>query len=112
MNWFRNAFHTDQNNFKREFTELVLNQVERSDTPLNKFSMHYELYYKSAVCDPSNVIAMIEKVSLDALKVAGHIVDDNVKHHVSSSYEVIKQDKENPCVNVVLISKEPNEKSN
>jgi len=110
INWYRNAFHTDQNNFKQEFTELVLNQVGTSDALHKSFSMHYDLYYKSVACDPSNVIAMIEKVSLDALKHAGYIKDDNVRHHLSSSYNVIERDKENPRVIVTFIPKDLNEK--
>ena len=99
LNWFRNAQYHDQNNLKKDFTELVLNQLTPFETPFNKFHVTYELYYKSPVCDPSNIIALIEKVSLDAFKHANVIIDDNVNFHHSSSWSVISQDKLNPrCV--------------
>jgi hypothetical protein len=96
MNWFRNAFHKDQNDFKRDFTELVLSQIPSEHPTFKRFHVTYELYYKSPVCDASNVIAIIEKVALDALKKASVITDDNVNYHISSSWSVAGQDKLNP----------------
>ena len=103
MNWFRNAYHHEQARAKREFHELVDNQLPSTFTrSSDTFKMHYRLYYKSKVCDASNVIALIEKFTLDALHSGGIIAEDNVQFHRGSSWEVVEQSKENPRVEITL----------
>lgn len=103
MNWFRNANPYDQAAWKREFTELVLNQVTPFEQPLTLFKVHYQLYYKNPISDPSNIIALTEKIALDAFKKAAIITDDNCKYHLSSSWEVVSQDVDNPRVIVTIL---------
>lgn len=102
MNWFRNAFHYDQNKFKQEFAELTLNQLPDTLSQLERFTVDYKLYYKNTNCDPSNIIALIEKVALDAFKKAGVIIDDNTKYHTSSSWTCVGQDKLDPRVEITI----------
>ena len=102
MNTFRNAHHFLQNNMKKHFHQLVQEQLEPTEQPITKFSVSYELYYKSPVCDASNIIALIEKFYLDAIKEHGLVIDDNVNYHLSSSWRVVNQDKENPRVEITL----------
>ena len=102
MNLYRNAHHFLQNNMKKHFQSLVIEQLPAVAEVLQQFTVTYKLYYKSPVCDGSNIIALIEKFYLDALKEHGLIADDNVKHHLGSSWTIIEQDKENPRVEVTI----------
>ena len=99
INWYRNAHYFDQNNFKKDFELLIKNQLKDTTITLNQFIMEYELYYKNPNCDPSNIIALIEKVSLDALQELNIIKNDNIKYHTGSVWKVVNQDKKEPrCV--------------
>ena len=102
MNLYRNAYHFLQNAMKKYFQELVIEQLPSVERQLKQFTVNYKIYYKSPVCDGSNIIALIEKFYLDALKEHGLIADDNVKYHLGSSWTIIEQDKENPRVEVTI----------
>ena len=105
-NFFRNACYHIKNKMKKDYHELVHNQiVTQPKQPYEKFVMHYKLFYKNPSSDPSNVVSKIEKFVLDALKAEKVIVDDNVMHHTKSSYEVVGQDKENPRVEITVTEK-------
>ena len=98
LNWYRNAHYHLQNKFKQEFTELVQKQAP-SAAISGPFSLTAELYYKNPTCDPSNIIPIIEKAVLDALQISGTIQQDNVLHHLGTSWTVAGQDKLNPrCI--------------
>lgn len=98
MNAYRNwHFHTS-NKFKKEFHELVKTQLGTNKVT-GPYELYLELYYKNSNCDGSNIISLMEKVTLDALQEHGSIVKDTVIYHLGSSWKVIKQDKENPrCI--------------
>ena len=101
INLYRNAHYHLQNKLKQHYHQLVSDQL--SDPPkFTQFVVHYDLYYKSPVCDPSNIIALIEKFTLDALKLNSVIPDDNVNCHLGSSYSVVAQDKANPRVEITI----------
>ena len=102
MNLYRNAHHFLQNNMKKHFQTLVIEQLPPVVEVIQQFTVTYKLYYKSPVCDASNIVALIEKFYLDAIKEHGLIIDDNVNYHISSSWEVIAQDKANPRIEVTL----------
>ena len=108
MNWFRNAYRFDQNNFKQEFTSLVLDQLD-NEVISSPFELHMELHYKNPSCDPSNIVALIEKVVLDAFQKGNVIEEDNVKHHKGSSWAVEGQDKENPRCLITIRSLNDNQ---
>ena len=102
MNLYRNAHHFLQNDMKKYFQSLVIEQLPAVAEVIQQFTVTYKLYYKSPVCDGSNIIALIEKFYLDSLKEHGRIADDNVKYHLGSSWTIIEQDKENPRVEVTI----------
>lgn len=102
MNLYRNAHHFLQNNMKKHFQDLVIEQLPPVVEVIQQFTVTYKLYYKSPVCDASNIVALIEKFYLDAIKEHGLIIDDNVNYHISSSWQVIAQDKTNPRIEVTI----------
>lgn len=102
MNLYRNAHHFLQNNMKKHFQDLVIEQLPPVIEVIQQFTVTYKLYYKSPVCDASNIVALIEKFYLDAIKEHGLIIDDNVNYHISSSWQVIAQDKTNPRIEVTI----------
>ena len=101
MNAFRNYHYHVKAKIKRDFHELVANQ-SLSMPKVTTFKTHYRLFYKSPVCDPSNIIALIEKFTLDGLIEAGVLTSDNVNYHLSSSWEVVVQDKSDPRVEITI----------
>lgn len=108
LNFYRNAPYFIQNKMKQDFHELVLNQVQALEKPIESYTLHTDLYYKNPSCDGRNVVPMIEKFVLDALQ--GPVTsNDNVKCDLGGSWEVVEQDKENPRVEITLTEKETNE---
>lgn len=102
LSWFRNAHYYQQNQLKREFHELVGNQLSGVAPVKGQFRLELNLYYKNSVCDASNIAAVIEKVALDALQEFNIIENDNVKFHLGSCYTVVGQDKVNPRVEITI----------
>ena len=102
MNLYRNAHHFLQNAMKKYFQELVLEQLPPVEQQLKQFTVNYKIYYKSPVCDGSNIVALIEKFYLDAIKTHGLISDDNVNYHVGSTWSVAGQDKDNPRIEIAI----------
>lgn len=102
MNAYRNWHYHTSNNFKQEFTELVLNQLPEEVPTFQVFELEISLYYKNATCDASNIAALIEKVTLDAFRKANVIIDDSVKYHTKTTWRVIEQDKQNPRTVVTI----------
>ena len=98
MNWYRNAYYHAQNKMKKDFHELVSKQLD--DTVIDgEFKLAIGIYYKNSSCDGANIAALIEKFTLDALQDNKTVVNDNVKYHKGSSWEVLGQDKQNPrCI--------------
>lgn len=102
MNLYRNAHHFLQNAMKKHFQELVLEQLPSVEQQLKQFTVNYKVYYKSPVCDGSNIVALIEKFYLDAIKTHGLISDDNVNYHVGSTWSVAGKDAINPRVEIAI----------
>ena len=102
VNWYRNAHYYQQNKWKQEFTELVGNQLEGIVPIKGQFRLDVSLYYKNSTCDPSNIVALIEKAILDALQEFNIIENDNVKFHLGSCYTVKGQDKVNPRAEITI----------
>lgn len=100
MNYYRNAQYHEQNALKKKYHDLVAAQIT-PDITFVKFEVIYTLWYKRT-CDGSNVIAVIEKFVLDALKEHGVIPDDNVTCHVRSTWTVAGKDPVLPRVEITV----------
>lgn len=103
MNWYRNAHYHSQNAMKKDFHELVHNQVKNVKYE-DKFKLDLSIYYKNPNCDGANIAALIEKFTLDALQDSQVIVNDNVNYHMGSSWKVVDQDKDNPRCLIKIIT--------
>lgn len=95
MNWYRNAHFHAQNKMKKDFHELVVKQLDTTQFT-GKFSLDIGIYYKNASCDGANIVALIEKFTLDALQENKTVINDNVKYHLGTSWKVLGADKDNP----------------
>lgn len=90
---------------KKDFHTYVATQLpctEKNFDVQEQFKLKLQIYYKNASCDGANIAALIEKFSLDALQECGIIANDNVKYHLGTTWEIVKQDKENPRCLVAL----------
>ena len=105
MNWYRNAHYFSQNNMKKYFHEAVSKQLKEFCCN-GKFTLSLDIYYKNPNCDGANIAALIEKFTLDALQEGDVVINDSVKHHLGSSWKIIKQDKNNPRCIITLTTVE------
>lgn len=102
MNAYRNwHFHTS-NKFKRDFHELVGNQLDGLTPIQGQFRLTLSIYYKNLNCDGANIAALVEKVVLDALQEHNIIVNDNVNYHLGSTWSIAGQDKTNPRCEIII----------
>lgn len=101
MNAYRNWHYHTSNKFKQEFAELVTSQLS-SCTIASPYELEMKLYYKNSNCDGSNIVALVEKVLLDALQKANIIDKDSVKHHLGTTWAVVAQDKVNPRCEITI----------
>jgi hypothetical protein len=105
MNFYRNAHYHIKNKLKKDIEELALNQLKSYSPITAQYTVEYTLYYKSKVCDGSNIIALVEKFFLDALQAANLVTEDNVQYHVGSSWTVVGLDKGNPRCEITVKEK-------
>lgn len=103
LNWYRNAYHYDQNAWKQEVHELVHQQLGTTKL-VGTYKLHIKFYYKNPSCDGSNVCPLMEKAALDALQSSGVVVNDNVSYHLGTTWEVVAQDKADPRVEIEVFT--------
>lgn len=101
LNAYRNWHYHISNKFKKEFTELVHNQLTGEKIP-SPYILEIVLFYKNKRCDGGNIVNLIEKVVLDALQEADVTTEDAVEHHVGTAWEIGGQDKENPRCEITI----------
>lgn len=102
LNWYGVAHYRSRNTVKQEFHKRVGEALPKGVVLTSPISTHYKLYYKNMKSDANNVIPVIDKFLMDALQENNVIEEDNVKHYVSGSWEVIEQDRDNPRIEVVI----------
>lgn len=97
LNWFRNAHYGIKDKVKKQYHEIVFEQLRGARKPFDKrIGVKYQLWYKRGDCDLMNVVSVLDKFLLDALVQAGMIKDDNVNKYISCHAEVSGKDSENP----------------
>lgn len=67
-----------------------------------QYRLEIDLYYKNPSCDGANIIALTEKVFLDAVQQHNTVNQDNVKYHIGTTWNVIGQDKQNPRTEITI----------
>lgn len=113
MNWYTQTNRFERSKLKKEFHEIVAeqikeirknNNIESDDEILidDKFETIYNIYYKNVKSDMSNIRSAIEKFALDGLTEAKAIEDDNIKYHVKSSTQIIEVDTKNPRLELIV----------
>ena len=102
MNWYGTAHYRTRNSVKQEY-HIMIGKVLPKDFKLNSpLTTHYKIYYKNMKSDASNIVAVVDKFLMDALQEFDVIVEDNVKHYIQSSWEVVEQDRDNPRIEVEI----------
>lgn len=99
MNWLIGAHHMAIARLKKAYSIRVGKALpkDKSEIP-SPYRVHYKIYYKNKVSDGSNMVAVVEKFFLDALQDLGVIQEDNVQHHLGSTWDVIEQDRVKPRI--------------
>lgn len=101
LNWWRNAYHHEQNEVKKHYHALIAVSVLPSPVS-GPFQLEILLYYKNSASDGSNVCPMMEKYILDALQELNIVKQDNVKYHYGTIWSIGGQDTSNPRVEITL----------
>ncbi len=105
MNWFRNENPFTIDKVKVHYHRLVSEQLQGLGLKIpNKYTTEYKVFYKSKVCDATNIIPVLEKFSLDALQDLGVTKEDNVEYHIGSDGWTVEFDKENPRIEITIRS--------
>ncbi len=99
LNWERNAHYFIKSRVKREYHDLVYNQIQAPNSSVDKFLVHTTIYWKNSNSDPRNVAPLIEKYVLDALQIHNVLTNDSAKFDMGGTFTNGGQDKDNPrCV--------------
>ena len=102
MNWMNTTHYRSRNNVKQDYHKRIGKALPDEVKVASPLCTHYRLYYKNKRSDAPNIIAVVDKFLMDALQEHGVIEEDNVDHYVSSSWEVVEQDRDNPRVEVEI----------
>ena len=116
-NWFLglNSYPTITSRFglvnkmKAHIKSLIVDQLNDIDKQDGIFMATYDVYYKRTDCDASNVMAVVEKFTLDAMQELDIIKGDDVKFHKKTEWTVRGQDKDNPRIEMRLYTLFENE---
>lgn len=102
MNWYRNAFHIDQNLVKVHMRDKLLPQLKDLNPITSHYQVTYVYHFKSPVSDLGNVATMASKWLNDTLQEKGIVVNDNVKYLKSEQFLVGPQNKEDPHIKIFI----------
>jgi len=101
-NWVRNLHYHTKNTVKQHYHITITSSITPPPSPYKQFTLSFQIYYKNASCDPSNILHQMEKYALDAFKASGCIIDDNCKHHMGTTMLPPIKDASNPRCDIIL----------
>lgn len=102
LNKYERMHHHPRNKMKQYYYALIAKTLNK--IPIKgKVKTEYVYYYKNSQSDAPNVVAVIDKVFMDALQENGVISEDNVTNYIGSTWSVGGQDKLNPRIEVRVI---------
>lgn len=103
VNWYRNAYYRDSNNAKKEFKQMLINQLKHFDPIEGQIKINYVYWSKSSrLSDIDNFVGTVKKFFQDALVESGLLPDDNFKIIIGSSESYGGVDKESPRVDAYI----------
>lgn len=102
LNKYERMHFQPRNKMKQYYYYLIGKNLTK--IPIKgKVTTEYTYYYKNVQSDAPNVVAVIDKMFLDALQEYKIISQDNVTNYIGSSWKVGGQDKLNPRIEVRVI---------
>lgn len=102
LNWYRNAFYQEQNQVKKDLSELVKNSIKDMPPIRGQYQVTYEYFYKNITSDLPNVTPMCSKWVNDTLQELKLVPNDNVKYLIKEIHEVGEQSKDNPRCEITI----------
>lgn len=102
LNRYRNAYHHESNNIKKQYHQMVKDKVWKKKFN-ERIYLKYEIYIKNRRTDYHNIRSIIEKFFLDWLVVNGNIKDDWYDYVWGDESEVFI-DKDNPRIEIEIYS--------
>lgn len=106
LNWYRNAHFLESSRIKREFAELIHDQLEGKVLQA-PFEATYQVFKPSKRrLDKMNVVAITSKFLLDAMSEANVIEDDNDEFFKDEHILPTELDRTNERVVVIFRTKE------
>jgi len=102
LNKYERMHYQPRNKMKQYYYALIGKNLTK--LPIKgKVKTEYTYYYKNSQSDAPNVVAVIDKMFMDALQEYGVIKQDNVTNYIGSTWSVGGQDKLNPRIEVRVI---------
>lgn len=99
-NWFRNAFHYQQNQVKVHVSKIIALQLRKYKhiKISGKYTVEYRYYFKNRNSDLTNVTSRASKFFNDTLQDVGIVKKDNVQYLIQEINTVATLDKLNPRI--------------
>ena len=93
--------HIHKNKMTKWYYNLIFSKINRLKIS-GQIKTHYTYFYKNSQSDAPNVVAVIDKIFMDALQIKKTIKEDNVLNYIGSTWEVGEQDKLNPRIEIKI----------
>ena len=101
LNWFRNAYHFEQNKVKHDMHEII-HRLLPKNLSFQRYRITYTYYYKNITSDLPNVTSMCSKWVNDVLQEKEIVPNDTVQYLLEETHKVGGLDKNNPRCEVII----------